>query len=82
MKQKYVPLEKQSRRKQKEYYASLRGSWGGVNPVTRKPPNPRAYNRKKSGQRHEGEPLPGLFFTAIILLQRCVKRRRIYESYL
>jgi hypothetical protein len=26
--------------------------------VTRKPPNPKAYNRKKIGRRYEHEPLP------------------------
>ncbi|MCL2003646.1 MAG: hypothetical protein FWG72_06550 [Oscillospiraceae bacterium] len=53
MKQQYIPLEKRSKREQKAYFAGRRGSWGGVNPVTRKPPNPKAYNRKKSGQRYE-----------------------------
>ncbi len=24
-----------------------RATWGGLNPVTRRPPNPKAYNRKK-----------------------------------
>ena len=61
MKQQYIPLEKQSKRKQREYFASRRGSWGNVNPVTRKPPNPKAYSRKKSGQRYEHEPMPGFF---------------------
>ena len=61
-KQKYVPLEKQSKRQRKEYYASRRKTWGELNPVTRSTPNPRAYNRKKSGQRYEHEPLPGFFY--------------------
>ena len=45
---KFVPLEKQSKKKRRAYHAARRGSWGGVNPVTRKPPNPKAYRRKKS----------------------------------
>jgi len=64
-KQKFVPLEKQSKRKRKEYYASRRKTWGELNPVTRSTPNPRAYNRKKSGQRYEHEPLPGFFIIAV-----------------
>ena len=61
MKQKFVPLEKQSKRKRKEYHASFRKDWNGINPVTRVMPNQKAYKRKKSGQRYEHEPLPGFF---------------------
>ena len=57
MKQKYVPLDKLSKRKKQEYYAAYRKDWGELNPVTRKTPNPKAYKRKKSGQRYEHEPL-------------------------
>jgi len=61
LKQRYIPLNKRSKREQKEYFASRRGSWGDVNPVTKKPPNPKAYNRKKSNHRYEHEPLIGFF---------------------
>ena len=44
----YVPLEKRSKKEQKAYYAAQRGSWGDVNPVTRRSENPKAYNRQKS----------------------------------
>ena len=44
---KFIPLEKQSKKNQKEHNLAKRGLWGGFNPVTRKPPNPKAYNRKK-----------------------------------
>jgi len=49
-KQPFIPLTKQSKQKQKEYHASKRGSWGDINPVTRKPPNPKAYVRRKTGR--------------------------------
>lgn len=65
MKDQFIPLEKQSKRKQREYHASRRGGWGGINPVTRKPPNPKAYNRKKSGRRYEQEPSSGFQFFCI-----------------
>jgi len=62
MKEKFVPLEKQSKRKRKEYYASQRKDWNGINPVTRTTPNPKAYKRRKSGQRYdEHEPMPGFY---------------------
>jgi len=46
-KQPFIPLKKQSKQKQKDYHTSKRGTWGELNPVTRKPPNPKAYNRRK-----------------------------------
>ena len=45
MKKKYVPLSKLSKLKQREYYSARRGNWGEINPVTKKPPNPKAYKR-------------------------------------
>ncbi|MCL2576507.1 MAG: hypothetical protein FWE27_00445 [Defluviitaleaceae bacterium] len=62
MKQKYIPMEKQSKRKQKEYHAMQRRDWGKLNPVTVKSENGKAYNRKKSKQRWcEYEPCLGFF---------------------
>ncbi|MDR0325479.1 MAG: hypothetical protein LBI19_05215 [Oscillospiraceae bacterium] len=58
MKQQYIPLEKRSKREQREYHAARRGSWGDVNPVTKKSPDPKVYNRKKHRQRYQHEPLP------------------------
>ena len=37
--EKFVPLEKRSKKEQKAYHAQQRGSWNGVNPVTRVVPN-------------------------------------------
>lgn len=44
---KYIELEKQSKKAQREYHQSHRRTWGGLNPVTRKPANPKAYDRNK-----------------------------------
>ncbi len=49
--EKYVPFGKLSKKKQRALNAQKRGSWGELNPVTRKPPNPKAYNRKKARAR-------------------------------
>ena len=46
--EKFIPFEKLSKKKQRELNAAKRGSWGGFNPVTRKPENPKAYNRRKA----------------------------------
>ena len=48
MKQQYVPVEKRSKKEKRAYYAGMRNTWGALNPVTRRPENPKAYNRQKS----------------------------------
>ena len=44
--EKFIPYEKLSKKKQRELNAMKRGTWGSFNPVTRKPANPKAYNRR------------------------------------
>ena len=46
--EKFVPFEKMSKKKQRELNQKRRRSWGEMSPVTRKPENPKAYNRKKT----------------------------------
>lgn len=46
--EKFVPYQKLSKKKKRELDKARRGSWHGINPVTRKPENSRAYNRKKT----------------------------------
>ena len=53
---KYVPLNKQSKKKQKEHHAAMRDSWGNTNPITKKIPNAKVYCRKKSKQSSYNEP--------------------------
>lgn len=43
-----VPLAKQSKKAQKAFHAGRRGSWNGVDPVTKIVPNGKAYKRAKS----------------------------------
>ena len=66
MRQKYVPIEKQSKRKQKEFHAAQRRDWGGINPATQKVPNLKAYNRKKSKHGFDHEPCLDFFILAKI----------------
>lgn len=44
---KMIPLKKQSKRAQRAYHLSQRGSWGDVNPVSRTVESKKVYNRKK-----------------------------------
>jgi len=50
-----TPLDKQSKRNKKEHHARQRGSWHGVNPVTRKSENAKMYDRKKEKRLLRGE---------------------------
>ena len=49
--EKFIPYEKLSKKEKRKLDAAKRGSWGGLNPVTRKPMNPKAYKRSKSWKR-------------------------------
>lgn len=49
MKQR-VPIAKQSKKVRKAYRAEQRGSWNGVNPVTKVVPSGKTYNRAKIRQ--------------------------------
>ena len=44
---KFVPLEKQSKKNKRDYYAKQRRNWNGLNPVTRTAEEPKKYNRAK-----------------------------------
>lgn len=48
MADKFVPISKQSKKNQRKAAASKRNTWNGLNPVTRVPPNSKAYNRAKA----------------------------------
>jgi len=43
-----VPFEKLSKKQQRIENGKRRGSWGGVNPVTRTTKKPGAYDRNKA----------------------------------
>ena len=45
--EKFIPYEKLSKKKKRELDAERRSTWA-INPVVRKPANPKAYNRKKA----------------------------------
>lgn len=60
--EKYIPIEKQSKRNQKAYHAQQRKTWGAFSPVTQVVKNGKAYNRKKSKQEWKKEHRPSLDF--------------------
>ncbi len=42
-----VPLNKRSKKAQKEYHVKQRGSWYGLSPVTRTVPSGKVYDRNR-----------------------------------
>ncbi len=59
--EKFIPYEKLSKKKQRELDLKKRRSWNGLDPVTRKPENPKAYNRKKAQNRSDFDTVPFCF---------------------
>ena len=51
---KYVNVEKMNKKQKREYYSSLRGTWGEFSPVTRKVKNGKAYDRNKIKRENYG----------------------------
>ena len=44
---KLIPLNKQSKKEQKKYYARSRRDWNGLKPPTREVKSKKVYDRKK-----------------------------------
>lgn len=45
--QNFISKQKLSKKMQRELNSAKRRTWGSINPATRKPANPKAYNRRK-----------------------------------
>ena len=54
--EKFIPYEKRSKKEKRKLDLSRRGSWGEINPVTRKPTSSKAYDRKKAQDWKRKEP--------------------------
>ena len=65
--EKFSPYEKLSKKKQRELNAARRTTWA-LNPVTRKPANPKAYNRK-TARNWKDDSNSVLFYFIITLLK-------------
>lgn len=53
--EKFIPYKKLSKKEKRKLDMARRKTWNGLNPVTRKPENPKAYNRKKA-RKWENDP--------------------------
>ncbi len=50
-----IPLYKQSKKAQREYYAKQRESWYGISPVTRTVPSRKTYDRNRLKRETQGD---------------------------
>lgn len=57
--EKFIPYAKLSKKKKQELDEKRRGTWGGLNPVTRKPTPSKAYNRQKARKWDRDDPFRG-----------------------
>ena len=46
--EKFIPYEKLSKKEKRKMDLAKRQTWGELNPVSRKPENSKAYNRKRT----------------------------------
>ena len=62
--EKFISYEKCSKKERRRRDQQKRGSWNGVNPVTRRSENPKAYSRAKQKARIWGNdnPYPSFLF--------------------
>lgn len=49
--EKFVPLDKRSKKEQKEFHKLQRKTWNGINPMTKIIQNVKAYSRAKQKAR-------------------------------
>ncbi len=74
--EKFIPYEKLSKKKRRELDAARRTVWT-INPVTRRPENSKAYNRKKAQKRFDDSGFCAFCFSALMgsarraVLSRC-----------
>lgn len=60
--QKFIPFAKLSKKAQQEINKSRRKNWGNIDPVTKRPANSKAYNRKKARTWKDTFPTSELFY--------------------
>ena len=59
--EKFIPYEKLSKKEKRKIDQARRQTWGELNPVTRKPENSKAYNRKRTQDWKKELPNPASY---------------------
>ena len=78
---KYVSLDKRSKKAQREYHAKQRRTWGELNPVTRSVSSGKTYNRKKEKQRIGKEFRNGFDADLFFIFQKSLDIYYVYVLY-
>ncbi|WP_288548745.1 hypothetical protein [uncultured Phascolarctobacterium sp.] len=60
--EKFIPFAKLSKKEQQAINKSRRKNWGSIDPVTKRPTNSKAYNRKKARAWKDTFPTSELFY--------------------
>lgn len=61
--EKYIPYAKLSKKEKQKRDRENRNTWGSFSPVTRKPENSKAYNRRKAQNwKHDSNSVPFVCF--------------------
>ena len=69
--EKFIPYEKLSKKEKRKMDLAKRQTWGELNPVTRKPENSKAYNRKRAQDWKKEFPSPASFSICKFTPQPC-----------
>ena len=77
--EKFIPYEKLSKKKKRELDAGKRTVWA-ISPVTSRPENPKAYNRKKAQKRMD-DPGSVLSFFQLCLREDALATLKHGERY-
>jgi hypothetical protein len=64
---RFIPYTKLSKKKRQEVDRLRRADWGELCPVTRRPENPNAYNRKKDRRNPEEDGAGSFFMSADVV---------------
>jgi len=79
---RFTPYEKLPKKKQHELDQQKRGSWNGVNPVTRKPEDSKVYNRNKAQSWKKDNSDALLFFSlGAVSKMRVMHFRHLQRRY-
>ena len=70
--EKFIPYEKLSKKEKRKLDRAKRQTWGELNPVTRKPENSKAYNRKRAQAWKKDVPAMRSFWVDLTKLDKCV----------
>ena len=61
VKPRFIAYQKLNKKKQRELDAARRGTWGAVNPVTKRPEPSAAYQREKRNTARRSSPTTAVF---------------------